>query len=324
MGGSGGGFSPGSPPKLKAGGTGIDFPTYPKMPQPERQAKEAFRYYSQYAPGYVGINEQIAQKYIPETVRTYNTLGKQVADDLGLRTQLDPDLERQVTQYIRGGQAARGNVYGNAPVSAEALYKGAAGQQLYQQRLQNATGFMSTPTAIGKVGEMLGPVATNVLSNALTQTWSPFSYLQQGIANQTQDFMNRLNEYQTYNTLNLQRYQMGTAAQAAAAQAGGGANPWLQGIGTVVGAAAGALAMCWVARECFGTERIQTDHYQSLLKWQVFRSWLLSKAPKWLMNLYMNKGERFAKWLSKHTVVKKIIKFIMEHIIRRYLNAKKV
>ena len=47
-------------------------------------------------------------------------LGQNVTGDLALRTQLDPQFQRELQQYQRSGQSARGNILGNAPGSAEA------------------------------------------------------------------------------------------------------------------------------------------------------------------------------------------------------------
>ena len=61
--------------------------------------------------------------------------------------------------------------------------------------------------------------------------------------------------------------------------------------------------ICWVAREVYGVE----DG-----KWLQFREWLLSKAPRWFYNLYLNKGESFAKFISNKPCLKKAIRFWMD------------
>lgn len=73
-------------------------------------------------------------------------LGQRVSGDLAQGYELDPQLASQLQNQIRGAQVSRGNVLGNAPASAEALYQGQAAQQMYQQRLQNAGTFLGSPT----------------------------------------------------------------------------------------------------------------------------------------------------------------------------------
>ena len=64
---------------------------------------------------------------------------------------------------------------------------------------------------------------------------------------------------------------------------------------------------CWVAREVYGETSPQ---------WLLFRSWLLGDSPSWFRNLYINKGEAFADWLSKNTWLKPIIRRWMDGRIR--------
>ena len=64
---------------------------------------------------------------------------------------------------------------------------------------------------------------------------------------------------------------------------------------------------CWVAREVYGETSPQ---------WLLFRSWLLGDSPSWFRNLYINKGEAFAGWLSKNTWLKPIIRRWMDGRIR--------
>ena len=64
---------------------------------------------------------------------------------------------------------------------------------------------------------------------------------------------------------------------------------------------------CWVAREVYGETSPQ---------WLLFRSWLLCDSPSWFRNLYINKGEAFADWLSKNTWLKPIIRRWMDGRIR--------
>lgn len=70
----------------------------------------------------------------------------------------------------------------------------------------------------------------------------------------------------------------------------------VQGIGSIAGAAAGA---CHVAREVLGTDSDE---------WELFRAWMLSDAPDWFRQLYLENAESVAKWLRPHKLLKAIIR----------------
>lgn len=71
-------------------------------------------------------------------------------------------------------------------------------------------------------------------------------------------------------------------------------------LGMAGGMAGGA---CWVARSVYG---------ETNPKWRQFREWLLNRAPKWFLRIYVKHGERFALWLDKNAMVKPIIKQWMD------------
>lgn len=68
--------------------------------------------------------------------------------------------------------------------------------------------------------------------------------------------------------------------------------------GSVVGA-----AVCWVAREVYGFDNF---------RWVLFREWLTTKGPRWLLALYMRFGERFAKWVADKPSLKAMIRRWMD------------
>jgi len=74
-------------------------------------------------------------------------------------------------------------------------------------------------------------------------------------------------------------------------------------MGQVLGAGIGL--MCWVAREVYGPTNPE---------WKQFREWMLNDAPRWLLNIYLKYGERFAKFISNKPRVKSII--------RKWMNTK--
>lgn len=64
-----------------------------------------------------------------------------------------------------------------------------------------------------------------------------------------------------------------------------------------------AGAACWVAREVYGEQNP---------KWKLFRSWLFLCAPRWFLNLYLQEGERFAKYIHNKPIIKFFIKKWMD------------
>jgi hypothetical protein len=69
-----------------------------------------------------------------------------------------------------------------------------------------------------------------------------------------------------------------------------------------------SLFPCWVAREVYGI-----GNYN----WVIFRDWLLNDAPKWFRSLYLKYGENFAKFISNKPRLKKIIKVLMNRVIKK-------
>ncbi len=60
---------------------------------------------------------------------------------------------------------------------------------------------------------------------------------------------------------------------------------------------------CWVAREVYGATNP---------RWTVFRHWLLTRAPRWFLNLYVKHGARFAEWLKDKPTLKRVIRRWMD------------
>ncbi|HTI69678.1 MAG TPA: hypothetical protein VMF06_06915 [Candidatus Limnocylindria bacterium] len=84
------------------------------------------------------------------------SMGSAVSDELGHGYKLAPGMRDEVEQATRGAQAARGNILGAAPASAEAMEIGNAGYRLYQQRLANAASFLSGTTPVAQFGQIAG------------------------------------------------------------------------------------------------------------------------------------------------------------------------
>lgn len=111
------------------------------------------------------------------------------------------------------------------------------------------------------------------------------------------------------NSANLSNYNaniFGSQAALAGAQAQA-RGAMIGGIFQGLGAGAGAIAKCWVAREVYG---------QDNPKWKQFREWLTTRAPEWFYKLYIKHGPAFAEWLKGKHVLKGLIRHWMDGRIK--------
>ena len=91
-------------------------------------------------------------------------------------------------------------------------------------------------------------------------------------------------------------------AQSNAAVIGGLAS----GLGSAAGGWAGGgfkMPPCWVARAVYGIDNP---------KWRRFRTWLLTRAPKWFHDAYIKYGENFAEFISDKPRTKSLIRRWMD------------
>ena len=72
------------------------------------------------------------------------------------------------------------------------------------------------------------------------------------------------------------------------------------------GMGGGGMGMCWVAREVYGPTNP---------RWLLFRAWLLSDAPQWLVDIYAARGEEFASWIHDKPAVKAALRLLMDRAI---------
>ena len=82
--------------------------------------------------------------------------------------------------------------------------------------------------------------------------------------------------------------------------------------GSIIGALPGLLALCWVAREVYGTKTST---------WKMFRTWLLNEAPEWLVRAYIKHGPDIAEFIKDKPVLKSIIRKWMDSKIQSYIAA---
>lgn len=182
----------------------------------------------------------------PQFLQTYKNLGSSVNNELAAGTSLTPQELSQDQGYIRGAEAARGNVLGNAPVSAEALYLGNAGQQLLQTRQGAAQTYLNGANPQSQFASLAG-AGTGALNASTTAATQPWQYDQEPMnygpayaaAGQTQ--------FQDADTNALEKAQAFAAAPVQsnpwiAALIGGSAGASGQSVGSYTGAGAGGTA----------------------------------------------------------------------------------
>jgi hypothetical protein len=115
------------------------------------------------------------------------------------------------------------------------------------------------------------------------------------------------NELDRMNNLAIAELSADAQADAAAAQRSSSSG---SALGSLIGTLGAAwITKCWVAREVYGR-----DDYT----WIVFRNWMFNKAPKWFDRLYTKHGEQFAHYISNKPILKKLIKFGMDRVVKNH------
>jgi hypothetical protein len=81
-------------------------------------------------------------------------LGETVSSELDKGYGLSDSQRAEVVGAERAAQAARGNILGSSSGASEAMAAGDAGYRLYQQRLANASSFLSGTTPVAQFGQL--------------------------------------------------------------------------------------------------------------------------------------------------------------------------
>jgi hypothetical protein len=202
--------------------------------------KLAAALYKDLAPKVAKVNLKALKKVDPEGIALRKALFSEVSDELARGYDLDPRMREDATATIRGAQAARGNVLGNAPVSAEALYVGDVAQRMRQQRLSNASGFLAGWKPEDSFGSLLGAGAGPTAAVIAGNTGPGYQYVDSGAgwkgvsAGQNQ-YSQQLSAYGM--TEGESNPWMGAAGGAASGAAMG--TMIAPGWGTLIGAVAG-------------------------------------------------------------------------------------
>lgn len=170
----------------------------------------------------------------PYRFRTGEKLGAVIEKELASLDEIDPEAMRAVEADIRGRQYAMGNTRGSAPIAEEVLGKYDTRQRIRQQKLGNISQYLAGTPISAQFGSLTGA----------QQGASPYAPV----------------NFQTGMNLNPNAGAMGTqfalgsyGQQSANVNAGNNyqfsawnananrPNPWMQGAGTVMGAAATAF-----------------------------------------------------------------------------------
>jgi len=155
--------------------------------------------------------------------------------------------------------------------------------------------------AINRANELNAAAILDVSKQAYDNLWTYYADSMEWAWKSAESELERLNNLAI---ANLSANAQADAQKAASKSAAGSA------LGSLIGTLGSAwIQFCWVAREVYGPN----DY-----TWLLFRNWMTNKAPKWLYNLYLNKGEEFAKYISNKPLIKKVVKLAMDMIIKNH------
>ena len=155
--------------------------------------------------------------------------------------------------------------------------------------------------AINRANELNASSILDVSKQAYDNLWTYYADSMEWAWKSAESELERLNNLAI---ANLSANAQADAQKAASKSAAGSA------LGSLIGTLGSAwIQFCWVAREVYGPN----DY-----TWLLFRNWMTNKAPKGLYNLYLNKGEEFAKYISNKPLIKKVVKLAMDMIIKNH------
>lgn len=287
---------------LKATSQGL-LGLYGDLYEPAQQMQQ--RYATDQMAMLSGLGAQSTQAALasldPTTRGIYSTFGQQALTDLQAGTSLTEQETNQAQQAARAAAAARGMTFSRQGTDLEVLNTYGMGQRRLAQRqavAQQAYQMGVGQQQIGLQG-FLNPAYAGSQQYGLSGMVGASSGMYADVG--SSPFLQPESQYLA--NIRANRIQMETAIQSAnAARSGGIMGGALQAAGTI----GGAMIMCWVAREVYGKDRAE---------WMVFRQWLLTEAPEWLLDLYMQEGERFAKFIADKPLLKFIVKKAMDIVV---------
>ena len=281
-----------------------------------------------------------SQGGIQEALDSYNKLAEQGTDHLGLRTELLQQAKdelalggelsdrerRNVEQASRSAMTARGrgrdfsaivdevasnDMYTRQRQNERRMFAGQAigladqGRQMDQafaaQRigLEQATSADPFLALTGRASGASVGAGQNLYGNAAAGIGAGPTLFNPA---QGAEFM--ANQSAMINNYNAAIYG---ADQARSGAIIGGALGAVGSLGGGIAQGMGAAAGCWVAREVYGLNNP---------KWMIFRHWMLFLSPFWFKAIYLNFGERFAKFIKNKPRLKARIRAWMDTKIR--------
>ena len=227
----------------------------------------------------------------PEQAALLKALNQSALSQVEAGAGLDADLQRQVSQSARGGQAARGFGFGLNDSAQEALFSGMAGEQLRRSRMGSAAQVagLNAASAVDPALAVLGRQGVNLGQAGMVAG-------QAGALNPGSLF-----DPQNGYAADIFSSNHNAAAAANIATANNRAGLWsgaLQATGSIAGG-----MMCWVAREVYGENNPQ---------WMDFRQWVLEEAPRWFRRGYIKHGEKIARWIAPRPWAKVLVRAWMD------------
>lgn len=171
----------------------------------------------------------------PEAARLLDSLNADAQQGMDAGATLDPSLRREVSQSVRGGQAARGMGLGPVDLYTEALQTGSAAEALRQTRRANAA------STIGLDQQFYGNPFDRILNrSSQSNALAPGIAAQGDAMSQIKQFINPESPYagDIYNTnFNAMQSRNNAASSNTAALWGAGINA----VGHIAGGAMGAI-----------------------------------------------------------------------------------
>jgi hypothetical protein len=258
----------------------------------------------QYQPQLLSMYKDLYQSFMPQGLTAAETSGlaQMRADEEKLNRLrqgiLSPEDIRTATQGAREAYGARGQVFAPGAIGAEILNREAIRQQredqaraAYQQSIGNLLNVSNLQT-----GNIFQPI-----SSLLSGTFNPLGAYPADVygtnvnAALARDIAERNKEAA------IESARMAGAAGTSAAKTSAAGSIGAAVLPSVI--AALPSIFCWVAREVYG------EHNP---RWQMFRHWMLTRAPRWFFRLYLRHGEKFAKWLKRNPWLKPMIRRWMD------------
>ena len=265
-------------------------------------ANQAQQQYQNQLIGMYGQGGQMATDYAvqslgPQGAYNYNMFQQQAGEGLAMGSQLGYQDQMYAQQSARAAMASRG-LTGNQAVGQEVLNS----YQLGNQRLQQRQAMGAQAYQMANQQQSFGQQTYNAPAMQTSQGLYGVGELYGATQNSFQSFGPQFLQPESQYLANIRANRISgeNADKAAKAQENAG---FLGMLGAVAGAAIGA---CWVAREVYGTENND---------WLIFRKWLLLEAPTWFKELYLERGEQFANFISNKPYLKKLLKFAMDRVV---------